>query len=75
MVLEFHNADHTEEFLSVVKGVDKPVINDGFVTVPDSPGLGFEYDEEALKEWVKEPGFFEPTTEWDNERSFDGQFL
>ena len=39
------------------------------------PGLGFEYDQEALKKWVKEPGFFEPTKEWDNERSFDGQFL
>jgi hypothetical protein len=30
---------------------------------------------EALKTWVKQPGFFDPTTEWDNERSFDGQFM
>ncbi len=75
MVLEFHNADHTDEFFSVVEGAAKPVIRDGFVTVPDAPGLGFTYNEEALKKWVKEPGFFEPTKEWDNERSFDGQFL
>ncbi len=75
MALEFHNADHTEEFLSVVSGVPKPIINDGFVAVPDAPGLGFDYNEEALKKWVKEPGFFEPTKEWNDERSFDGQFL
>jgi L-alanine-DL-glutamate epimerase-like enolase superfamily enzyme len=75
MALEFHNADHTEEFLSVVNGAPKSIITDGFVTVPDGPGLGFEYNLEALKKWVKEPGFFEPTKEWDNERSFDGQFL
>jgi L-alanine-DL-glutamate epimerase-like enolase superfamily enzyme len=75
MALEFHNADHTEEFFSVVTGVPKPIVNQGFVAVPDGPGLGFEYDPEALKKWVKQPGFFEPTKEWDNERSFDGQFL
>jgi len=75
MALEFHNADNTEEFLSPVEGVSKPIIQDGFVTVPDSPGLGFEYNEEILKTWLKEPGFFEPTTDWDNESSFDGQFL
>jgi L-alanine-DL-glutamate epimerase-like enolase superfamily enzyme len=75
MVLEYHNADHTDEFLSVVTGVPKPIIRDGFVTVPDAPGLGFDYDLEALQRWVKEPGFFEPTTQWDNERSFDGQFM
>lgn len=75
VALEFHNGDNTEEFLSVVSGVPKPIINDGFITVPDRPGLGFEYDLEALKKWVKQPGFFEPTKEWDNERSFDGQFM
>jgi L-alanine-DL-glutamate epimerase-like enolase superfamily enzyme len=75
VALEFHNCDHTEEFLSVVSGVPKPIIDDGFVTVPDRPGLGFEYNLEALKTWVKQPGFFDPTKEWDNERSFDGQFM
>ena len=75
LALEFHNCDETEEFLSVVTGAPKPIINDGFVTVPDRPGLGFDYDMEALKKWVKQPGFFDPTKEWDNERSFDGQFL
>jgi L-alanine-DL-glutamate epimerase-like enolase superfamily enzyme len=75
MALEFHNGDHTEEFLSVVKGAPGPVIRDGFIEVPDGPGLGFDYDLDALKKWIKEPGFFEPTREWDSEQSFDGQFL
>jgi gluconate/galactonate dehydratase len=75
LALEFHNCDEMDEFLSVVKGVPKPIINDGFVTVPDRPGLGFDYDLDALKKWVKQPGFFDPTKEWDNERSFDGQFM
>jgi hypothetical protein len=52
---------HIDEFFSVVTGVPKPIIDDGFVTVPDRPGLGFEYDLEALKKWVKQPGFFDPT--------------
>jgi L-alanine-DL-glutamate epimerase-like enolase superfamily enzyme len=75
LALEFHNADHTEEFLSVVNGPSKPIIKDGFVAVPDAPGLGFDYNLEALRKWVKQPGFFEPTKDWDEERSFDGQFL
>jgi L-alanine-DL-glutamate epimerase-like enolase superfamily enzyme len=75
MALEFHNGDHTDEFFSVVDGVAKPIIKDGFVAVPNGPGLGFQYNEEALRKWVKEPGFFEPTKEWDGERSFDDQFL
>jgi L-alanine-DL-glutamate epimerase-like enolase superfamily enzyme len=73
--LEFHNADNTEEFLASVKGVETPIISDGFVKVPDGPGLGFDYNEDVLKKWVKEGGWFEPTKDWDNERSFDGQFL
>jgi L-alanine-DL-glutamate epimerase-like enolase superfamily enzyme len=75
MALEFHNGDHVDEFFAPVKGVEKPIIQDGFATVPNTPGLGFDYDEEVLKTWVREGGYFEPTKEWDNERSFDGQFL
>ena len=75
MALEFHDCDHIDEFFSVVTGWPKPIITDGFITVPDRPGLGYDYDMEGLKRWIKQPGFFDPTTEWDNERSFDGQFM
>ena len=50
----------------LVKGISKPIIRDGFITVPDTPGLGVELDEEAVKEHLREPGYFEPTPEYNN---------
>jgi L-alanine-DL-glutamate epimerase-like enolase superfamily enzyme len=66
MALEIHDCDHIDEFFSVVTGWPKPIISNGFMTVSDAPGLGHDYDLEGLKKWLKRPGFFEPTTEWDN---------
>ena len=48
------------------QGDSKPIIRDGFITVPDTPGLGVELDEEAVKEHLREPGYFEPTPEYNN---------
>jgi L-alanine-DL-glutamate epimerase-like enolase superfamily enzyme len=48
-----------------------PVIEKGFAVVPDRPGLGVEPNEEAIRRHLKEPGYFEPTPEWDKERSWD----
>jgi L-alanine-DL-glutamate epimerase-like enolase superfamily enzyme len=42
-----------------------------FAVVSDRPGLGVEPNPEAVKAHLKEPGYFEPTPEWDNERSWD----
>ena len=66
MALEIHDCDHIDEFFSVVTGWPKPIISDGFMTVSDAPGMGHDYDLEALMKWAKQPGFFEPTTEWDH---------
>ena len=38
---------------------------------PDRPGLGIALNEEAVKKRLSEPGCFEPTPEWDKERSRD----
>jgi len=46
--------------------VEKPIINKGYITVPQGPGLGFTLNEEALKKALREPGYFEPTPQWDN---------
>ncbi|HZB95997.1 MAG TPA: hypothetical protein VE268_08550, partial [Herpetosiphonaceae bacterium] len=56
-----------------VDGVPKPIIQEGYIRVPDAPGLGFEINEEAIKEHLvpDDPGFFEPTPQWDTERSRD----
>jgi hypothetical protein len=64
--LEIHDCDHIDEFFSVVTGWPKPIIENGFMTVSDAPGLGHDYDLEGLRKWLKQPGFFEPATEWDH---------
>ena len=66
MALEIHDCDHIDEFFSVMTGWPKPIITNGFMTVSDAPGMGHDYDLEGLKKWLKRPGFFEPTKEWDN---------
>lgn len=48
-----------------------PVIEKGFAVVPESPGLGVELNPEVIKAHLRESGYFEPTPEWDKERSWD----
>jgi L-alanine-DL-glutamate epimerase-like enolase superfamily enzyme len=48
-----------------------PVIEKGFAVVPDRPGLGVEPNPEVVRQHLQEPGYFEPTPEWDKERSWD----
>jgi L-alanine-DL-glutamate epimerase-like enolase superfamily enzyme len=72
IALEHHFSDilFWDDFID---GVPKPIIQDGYIPVPESPGLGFEINEDAIREHLvaDDPGYFEPTTEWDNERSWD----
>jgi hypothetical protein len=46
-------------------GLDEPLIQDGYVTVPDRPGLGVDLDLEGVAANLRWPGLFEPTPEWD----------
>ena len=46
-------------------------LDKGFAVVPDRPGLGVEPNAEVIKQHLAEPGYFEPTPEWDKERSWD----
>ncbi len=55
----------------LVTGVPKPIVEKGFIRVPEGPGLGVAIDEETLRAHLHEPGLFEPTPEWDRERSWD----
>ena len=80
-----HCAAATENFLSLehhsidvpwwedmVTGLPKPLVQNGFATVPEKPGLGIELNEEVVKQHLmKDSGYFEPTPEWDKERSND----
>jgi L-alanine-DL-glutamate epimerase-like enolase superfamily enzyme len=74
LACEYHQADN-KPFLDRVRRSDRPndpIIDKGFITVPNGPGLGFEINMEALKASLREPGLFEPTTQWDGETDFDG---
>lgn len=70
-VLENHSVD-LPWWDDLIDGIEKPLIQDGFASVPEAPGLGFEdINEEAFRERMGEGGFFEPTSAWDNEHSND----
>lgn len=70
LVLENHSVD-VPWWNDMVEGVEKPIVNKGFIKVPDKPGLGVTLVDEAVKQHLLEPGYFEPTPQWDKERSWD----
>jgi L-alanine-DL-glutamate epimerase-like enolase superfamily enzyme len=74
LACEFHQAD-VPDFWDRVRRTGKPndpIIDRGYFVVPDAPGLGVEINMDVLGKSVREGGLFLPTTEWDNETSFDG---
>jgi L-alanine-DL-glutamate epimerase-like enolase superfamily enzyme len=66
LVLENHAVD-VPYWGDLVEGIDKPIINKGFITVPEKPGLGITLNEEACKKYLRQgEGWFEPTDQWNN---------
>ncbi len=50
---------------SLVTGLDKDYMADGYVTVPNKPGLGVDLNLEAIEANLRTPGtMFLPTEEW-----------
>ncbi len=71
LVVENHSVD-IPWWEDLIDGIEKPLFNKGFVKVPEGPGLGFgSLNEEVIKQHLEEPGYFEPTDEWNEERSND----
>jgi L-alanine-DL-glutamate epimerase-like enolase superfamily enzyme len=70
LVLENHSVD-VPWWSDLVEGVEKPIVNKGFIRVPDKPGLGITLNDAVMRQHLMEPGYFEPTPEWDKERSSD----
>ncbi|HNP71165.1 MAG TPA: mandelate racemase/muconate lactonizing enzyme family protein [Kouleothrix sp.] len=60
------------DFISIA-GETKPIIERGYIRVPEGPGLGFELNEDVLREHLVEwdKGLFEPTPDWDRVPSHD----
>jgi L-alanine-DL-glutamate epimerase-like enolase superfamily enzyme len=74
IALEHHFTElpYWNDFISI-NGETKPIIQQGYIRVPEGPGLGFEINEDAIKEHLVEwdQGFFEPTPQWDQAPSHD----
>ncbi len=50
----------------LVNGPSKPIVDRGFITVPDTPGLGVELNEAVVKEHIRKGGYFLPTPQYDD---------
>jgi L-alanine-DL-glutamate epimerase-like enolase superfamily enzyme len=65
MVMENHAID-MPWWSDLVLGAPKPIVEKGYITVPDKPGLGIELNEAVVKEHLRYPGYFEPTPMYDD---------
>jgi len=72
LALENHSLDVPWWSSLVEEGVKTPIVNHGWIDVPDRPGLGVTLNEDVVRQHL-EPGsgYFEPTPQWDHERSWD----
>ena len=82
-----HSIAATENFLALethavdipwwddlVIGLPKPLVKDGYIEVPDKPGLGIDdLNDELMAQHLHPdyPGMWEPTDEWDKVYSYD----
>jgi len=74
VALEHHSVDKAW-WEDLVTGLDKPLVREGYVTVPEAPGVGVELNEEVVKEHLhQDEELFAPTEEWDARRSWDRQW-
>lgn len=71
MWLEHHAVDKPR-FEDLVTGIEKPIVQNGYVKVPEKPGIGVELNEDVVKEFLVEgEKFFAPTPEWNEIRAWD----
>lgn len=73
LALENHSAD-VPAWNDLVTGLSKPIVKDGYITVPDAPGLGIgDLNLEACAAFLHpdDPAVFESTEYWARERSHD----
>ena len=71
---EFHANDVPWWDDLIISRMRKPLIQNGFIEVPDLPGLGIDdMNDEVIAEHISQlnPGVWEPTDEWNHEYSVD----
>jgi len=65
VVMENHAVDFPW-WNELVTGLPNPIVQNGYITVPEKPGLGVELNEPVIKEHLRYPGYFEPTPMYDD---------
>ena len=73
VALENHSVDEPK-WKELVVGLPNPIVQDGYIAVPEGPGLGIEsLNEELIAELVDPDGpeAWAPTDEWDDEVAHD----
>jgi L-alanine-DL-glutamate epimerase-like enolase superfamily enzyme len=64
VALEHHGFD-LPFWSGLVTGLPEPLMVDGFVKVPEKPGLGMDLNLDGIRENLRPPsGLFDPTDEW-----------
>ena len=71
LVLENHSVDDLDHWSSLLEGLPQPLVQDGHIAVPDTPGLGFcGLNQETLHAFGHGK-IFGSSAEWDEEHSGD----
>ena len=73
LALEQHSVD-VPWWDDIAIGLPKPIVKDGFIEVPDRPGLGIDdIDDKVIGKHVQPgvKGIWQPTDHWDDEWSWD----
>jgi L-alanine-DL-glutamate epimerase-like enolase superfamily enzyme len=72
VALEHHGLD-IPWWKDLVKGLPETLFENGYVKVPDKPGLGIDLNEEVIRRHLShsKKGYFTPTPEWDGAKGGD----
>ncbi len=72
LALENHSLDVPWWSSMAQEYVKTPIVNHGWIEVPDRPGLGVTLNDDVVRQHLAPgTGYFDPTPEWDHERSWD----
>jgi L-alanine-DL-glutamate epimerase-like enolase superfamily enzyme len=67
IALEHHGLD-LPFWRDLVTGLPDDYLEDGYVRVPEKPGLGVDLNYEGIEANLRFPGLFEPTDDWNTPR-------
>ena len=71
LALEYHSVD-VPWWQDLVTGLPKPMMVNGFVRVPEAPGLGIDLNLDTVKQHLdRNQELFGPSDDWNRDRSMD----